>query len=262
MRLYKHTPPLLRGFVVNIISTSYGNDSKALMQWAVETNLPDVTVCYIDTGWASEDWHKEIKLGEAFAKKAGFKVVRIKPVMQFEELMVHKKGFPNQRYQWCSGLLKGVPFLQWVDEVDPEAKAVVIIGKRREESRERAETPEFIEASDYHGGRKIWHPLFEHSEVERNDLLERAGFKILGHRSKECHPCTNANRYDFRSMGDFETKRLQKLEGKVNKTMFRPKRHAGAQGIVEVIKWAEYSPGQFSPEQEELDLCTSGMCGI
>ena len=155
---------------MNIISTSYGNDSKALMQWAVENNLPNVTVVYIDTGWSSSCWEKEIDTGERFAKKSGFGVVRIKPEMQFAELIRHKKGFPSERYQWCSGLLKGVPFLKWIDAIDPDCEAVVLIGKRREESNKRANTPEFIGSSEYHGGRKVWHPLYMHSERERNAL--------------------------------------------------------------------------------------------
>jgi 3'-phosphoadenosine 5'-phosphosulfate sulfotransferase (PAPS reductase)/FAD synthetase len=39
--------------VMNVISSSYGNDSVALMQWAKERSLPDVTVAYCNTGWAA-----------------------------------------------------------------------------------------------------------------------------------------------------------------------------------------------------------------
>ena len=233
------------------------------MQWALERELPDVTVVYIDTGWASSDWESEVEKGEKFAKKAGFKIFRIKPSMQFEELIKHKKGLPSERYQWCSGMLKGLPFLNWADEVDPDATATVLIGKRREESNKRASTPEFVESSEYHGGRRVWHPLYAHTERERDALLYRAGFEPLAHRSYECQPCVNANRNDLRGMTKNDIDRLRKLEMAVGKTMFRSAKHGGATGIDQVIKWARYSPGQYRNDQTELSLsCTSGMCGL
>jgi len=38
------------------ISSSYGNDSIALIQLAHDLGLQDVTVAYCDTGWASDEW--------------------------------------------------------------------------------------------------------------------------------------------------------------------------------------------------------------
>jgi len=37
-----------------VIFASYGNDSIALIQWAHEHNLKNVTVAYSDTGWAAD----------------------------------------------------------------------------------------------------------------------------------------------------------------------------------------------------------------
>ncbi len=185
---------------MNVISSSYGNDSIALIQWAYENRLFDVTVVFCDTGWANKNWAKRVKRGEWFAKNCGFKTVIIKPKMQFEELMKFKKGFPNQRFQWCSGLLKGVPFLNWIDEIDKKRNGVVLVGKRREESKERANTPGYVNESEYHGARTLWHPLFMHTDNDRNALLKRAGFEVLPHRSMECSPCVNANASDFREL--------------------------------------------------------------
>lgn len=244
---------------MNILSASYGNDSVALIQWAAEQQTPDVTVTYIDTGWAAAGWMGRVEKCEAWVTSLGFTPVRLKAEMGFEELMRHKKGFPNQRYQWCSGLLKGLPFLKWVDEFDPECKATVLIGKRREESRERADTPEFIDASEYHGGRRVWHPLYLHTESMRDALLRRAGFEPLPHRSQECAPCVNANRNDFKVLTDNDIERVKALEAEVGKTMFRPKRHMGAKGIVQVVQWAKAGRGKF--ELSEENECSSGYCG-
>ena len=247
---------------MNVISSSYGNDSVALIQWAKESGLENVSVVFIDTGWSAPGWLDRVASLEQWVRGLGFTPAHIKPDIQFEELMRIKKGFPNQRYQWCSAALKGVPFLIWADEVDAERKATVLIGKRREESQERADTPEFIEASEYHGDRRLWHPLYEHTAEMRDALIRRAGFDPLPHRSGECSPCINANRGDLRGLGATEIERVKSLEAQVGNTMFRPKRHGGAKGIEQVIQWAYSKHGQYDSRQESLfNSCSSGYCG-
>lgn len=248
---------------MKIISSSYGNDSVAMIQWAHEQVLQDVSVVFVDTGWAAPGWLDRVERMEQWANSLGFAVVHLKSPTKFEDLMVLKKGFPSQRYQWCSGTLKGLPFLTWIDEADTENKAIVMIGKRREESQERADTPEFIEQSEYHGGRKIWHPLYLHTEAMRDDLILRAGHKVLPHRSKECSPCINANRDDMRQLTEVDIVRVEALEAKVGKTMFRPKRHGGAKGIRKVIAWAYAERGQYDNRQDQMfNQCSSGYCGF
>jgi len=248
-----------------VISSSYGNDSIAMIQWAKEHDLEDVTVVYIDTGWAAEKWFDRVILGEDFSKSCGFDILRITPDVKFIELMKLKKGFPNQRFQWCSGQLKGIPFLNWVDKADPQIKSIVMIGKRRQESAARSCTPEFVESSDYHGGRKLWHPLYLHTVDMRNDLLKRAGFEPLPHRSLECDPCVNSNRADFRRLSPIDINKTEELEKIVGKNMFRPAKHGNAQGIQQVIHWAKYSSGQYNPDQDDLfnEGCGSPFgCGL
>lgn len=251
------------------VSCSYGNDSVALIQWAHDhgADLADeVFVVFIDTGWSSGEWPARVEELELWVAALGFTPVRIDPPIKFEELITSKKGFPNQRYQWCSGILKGLPFLTWIDEIDPGAKAVVMIGKRREESEERADTPEFIESSEYHGGRRVWHPLYLHTESERDALLHHAGVAPLPHRSQECAPCVNANRADFLLLTETEVARVEALEAKVGKTMFRVKRYKskmypnGAKGIRQVMQWAHKAP-ITEDEQQGSSQCSSGYCG-
>ena len=247
---------------MNVISSSYGNDSVAMIQWAHETGLPDVHVLFIDTGWAATGWLDRVSKAEEWVKSLGFNAVRLTPEVQFEELMRSKKGFPSQRYQWCSVHLKGVPFLGWIDEADKECKATVLIGKRRDESPERADTAEFIASSEYHGGRRVWHPLFLHTDADRDALLHRAGFEPLPHRSRECSPCINSNRADLRLLDETDIAKVEALESEVGKTMFRPARHNGAVGVRKVIAWASASPGTYNEAQDDMfSECSSGYCG-
>lgn len=250
---------------MNIISASYGNDSLALIQLAHELKWPNVIVVYIDTGWAGEGWHKRVDECEDYSQSLGFETIRIKPSLMFADLMMLKQGFPNQRYQWCSGFLKGLPFLDLLCERDPKCKATIHIGKRRDESKERANTPKRIPRSAYHGDRKLVHMLYKHSIEERDALIRRAGFEPLPHRSRECDPCVNSNAGDFRRLHQADIDKTEALEHRVGKTMFRPKRHNGAIGIKEVVKWAGYGKGKYQPGQGDLFSVGCGSffgCGL
>lgn len=249
---------------MNVISASYGNDSMAVIQQAHESGLQNVTVAYCDTGWAAPGWDKRVAEGEALAARYGFAFVRIKS-MGMEALVRMKQGFPAHGMQFCTMWLKGLPFLEWIDGIDPDGNAIVMIGKRRDESPDRANTPEWVESSTYHGGRKVWHPLAFVTEDQRNALLMRAGVEILPHRSDECSPCTNANRFDLRRLGRIQRERLGTLEREIGQPMFRAEKHAGAQGIEEVVKWANYSRGKYKKGQEDLFVedCGSAFgCGL
>lgn len=248
----------------HVISASYGNDSMAMIQWAKEAGLENVTVVYCDTGWASPAWPARVAKCERLAEGMGFRVVQLQS-MGMEALVEMKQGFPYHGAQFCTLWLKGLPFLEWIDNADPEQKAIVMVGKRRAESQDRADTPEWIESSDYHGGRRVWHPLYLHSDEERDALLGRAGVERLPHRSDECSPCVNANRPDLRRLGRFQRDRLARLEVKSGQTMFRAEKHGGAKGIEQVVKWAKYSPGQFKPGVDDLFMEDCGSpfgCGL
>lgn len=245
---------------MNVISSSYGNDSIALIQWAHENNLHDVHVVYCDTGWSAPYWPQRVIEGERLASSYGFKCVQVKS-LGMPELVRMKKGWPGNGQQFCTAHLKGLPFLQWIDGADQECHAVVLIGKRRAESEKRKNTPEFILSSEHHGGRKIWHPLFQHSDEQRNELLARAGFEPLPHRSLECNPCVNANRADFLRLTPAEIERVNNLEAEIGKPMFRPKRF-NAMGIHGVIVWAKDGRKRASIEDEEAECASLFGCGL
>ena len=242
------------------ISVSYGNDSIAMLQWAHETRQQDVYAVYCDTGWASPSWPQRVERGEALARSYGFQTVRTQSI-GMPGLVRMKKGWPGNGQQFCTLHLKGIPFLEWIDQADPERKAVVAVGKRRAESKERADTPEFIEASEYHGGRRIWHPLYAHTDAERNALLYRAGFEPLPHRSRECNPCVNANRKTFLGLTPGEIERVSDLEAEIGKPMYRPKRF-GVIGIHGVVTWAKDGKKRADIKDEEEGCSSMFGCEV
>mgnify|MGYP003992456993 FL=1 len=236
---------------MNVISGSCGNDSVALIQYAKESGLDNVVVTYIDTGWAAPDWQDRVDLVQTYVESLGFKFVTIHS-MGMEELVRMKKGFPANQYQFCTQHLKGVPFLEWIEDYDKDKKAVVLVGKRRSESRARANTPEYIYESEYHGERTLWHPLYLHDDEQRDELLKRAGFDVLPHRSQECSPCINANKADFILLKPEQIKRVSDLEVELARSMFRPKKF-NALGIHGVMTWAKYGKRKMRLEPGEVE---------
>lgn len=192
-----------------LIRSNYSNNSIALIQWAHEQGLENVTVCYIDTGWAADGWLSYVAECEQYVESLDFKVKHLKSRMPFEELMNVKNGFPNARFQWCSLHLKGISLLQWLEEEDPEEQATVLIAKRR---AEREDVPEFIECCEFHGDRKVWHPLVNHSDEARNVLIKQAGFELLAIPSQECSPCINSRVQDLSQLSDSDIAKVEELE--------------------------------------------------
>lgn len=245
---------------MNVISSSAGNDSLAMIQFSIEREIPDLHVVFCDTGWSAPGWMQRVEKIHAYAESHGIKTHIVKSIGMID-LVRMKKGFPGNAQQFCTAHLKGIPFLQWIDEEDKEYKAVVMVGKRRAESEARKDTPEFIYDSDYHGGRTLWHPLYLHTDEQRNELIIKAGFEVLPHRSLECNPCVNANRKDFMRLTAGEIERVNDLEVEIGKPMFRPKRFS-ALGIHGVIQWAKNGKDRGNIDEEEAQCASLFGCGL
>lgn len=239
-----------------VIFASYGNDSCALIQWAHEWKLTGVHVVYSDTGWAADGWEERVVEKEAWARSLGFTTQRTTSI-GFMELARQKKGFPTQKYQWCSFVLKIEPGMKWLAENDPEAMAICIVGARREEAKSkddsRATFPEWLPRSENHGGRFMLAPFALITEAQRDEYLARAGVEPLNHRSREC-TCINSNRRDFIRYTPRDVDKLRDAEADVGKNIFRPKRHMGARGIDEVMKWAHSPRGKYVPPEPMTDV--------
>lgn len=248
-----------------IIRASYGNDSVALIQWAREANLDGVVVLYSDTGWARESWAARVASMEVWAQSLGFGVARTASV-GMEALVRSKKMWPQRLMQFCTYELKIKPTIAWLAENDPDCRAIILTGVRREESEHRKAHPAFILCSANDGGRCVVSPLATFTEEDRNALLRRAGFEPLPHRSEECK-CINSGRADISrwDAGDIaEIKRIEDSLGHSSKgkprTMFRPNKFMGATGIAEIAKWAASPRGKYEPPDEAGEPCDTGWC--
>lgn len=199
-----------------VIRSNYGDESIALVQWAFEAGLKDmasaVTVVYINTGWAAEEWQDRINRGKQHAILCGFEVKHIQAPVSFPEAVRGRGSFPSAKFQWCTGILKGLPFLDWLDEIDLRCRSIVLIAKRKSATAAHQSLEEWIETCEYHNGRRVWHPLISLKEKERDDLLNRAGFEPLRHRSLECQPCVNSTQRDLKNLCKSDLKKVTLLE--------------------------------------------------
>lgn len=253
---------------MHVLFASYGNDSIALMQWAHEAGLRDVYVLYSDTGWAEPGWHNRVEAAENVARGYGFTPARTQSIGMLN-LVKQRKGWPRQGIQFCTTELKIEPAKRWLDENDPDKKAICYVGVRAEESEARTRFPKSVQNSENHGGRALRAPLLHVKEGERDALIRRAGFEPLPHRSEECYPCINANRADLKRVDEKRVCVIEKAEQELGftpkgkpRTMFRPYRHMGATGIREIIRWAHSPRGKFDPDDGTGGgNCDSGFCG-
>ena len=257
------------GGVEYIIKCSGGNDSIALLWWAHKRNLKNCHVVHNDTGWASEAWkNRMFDLVQPFIKSLGFGFSRI--ACQGMEAIVtasRHSAWPSRLNQFCTTELKIVPYQFWLRENlagldDP----IVMVGVRRAESARRATWPEWVEESPTDLGFRLYSPLCCTSNDDRDAMVRDAGFQVLPHRSRECSPCINCNKTDLCMLGETEIAKVERIEGRLlakrgkHRPMFRAKKHKGAIGIRNIIKWAH----DETFVNDELDiplLCDAGMCG-
>lgn len=194
-----------------------------------------VWVVSIDTGWAGEGWAARVHAGEAFARTLGFQPLTLPSEWTFEQLITDRGNFPSQKFQWCAGLLKGVPLLQWLDQQDPENRWVVGIAKR--EALMRNSPKAWIEECPYHGDRSVWHPVLTLDHTERDALLSRAGFSPLYPRSQECQPCVLCTGDEIRGLAQSDIDKTARLENQLHNGIFPPGKFGPGKKLPEKVIW-------------------------
>ena len=249
-----------------VIFASYGNDSIALIQFAHERGLKDVHVSYSDTGWSADWWPSRVAKAEEWVRSFGFTPHKITSE-GMEALVMRKKAWPRGgggKFQFCTGALKKEPARAWLDAHDPDHEATCMTGVRREESLNRRDAPEWVTASEDHGGRELWQPLVRHTAAMRDALALKSPLPLLPFRSKECYPCVNAQKAELRHLDEHARNKVWRIEqaaginSKGNaRVMFSPARHGGAVGIDAVIEDAKHDMSDIF----STSTCESGWCG-
>lgn len=250
---------------MNIIFGNFGNDTVALMQWSVTQQLTDLTMVSIDTGWAAPQWSERITQAKQWCMTHDVTWVRLTPKAQFVELMQTQKQFPSRKFQWCANFLKALPFLDWLDQtdIDPDAEATILLGRRREHGRSSNALPEMVEENELFGARRVWHPLFAHTQTQRDQLIIEAGFEVLPHRSLECDPCVNSDLNDVLRLGESVIERTTRLEQALGKQLLDTALYQGESTLAAAL--THYTQQTYQAPERDIFEMGCGMpfgCGI
>jgi hypothetical protein len=247
---------------MNNVFGNYGDGTIALIQWAHENALDNVHVCSIDTGSASssDSWQQQLEKGQALALDYGFTVKTLSAAMTWSELVLKRKTFPSAQFQWCAGWLKGLAFLEYLDECDPSCEATIVLPKHATSARGDVLLQEWENHSPHFGDRRVWQPLYNLADNDFYDLIRRAGFSPLYHRSLECAPCIHSTPATLSRLTLSDQNKVAVLEQSLQQPLFAASAFGGAQGIAAVVEWAQNQP---LDEQSEYPLgCgTPFACG-
>lgn len=239
-----------------VVACSGGNDSIALIEFMIEyckKRNEKFLVLYNDTGWAREDWPARIsKIKDMLTEREIPFATTLS--IGFEELVRSKKGFPMpaSNMQFCTASLKTGPTLGFLKSIDPDGDMIVVTGRRRAESNNRAGLAMREEETIVYKGRDVFNPLVEFDEEKRDVFIRKFGLEPLPHSSMECFPCVCSKKEDLVSLLKYPERiiEIQNIEVSMGhtregkpRTMFRPYRSGGGVGIQSVIKWASGGRG-------------------
>ena len=199
---------------------NFGDPSIALLQWAIESSLENVTFLAVDTGWSAKGWNKRISRCRQYAVKHDVKVEILQAKQSFTEMVSERRQFPSVKFQWCAGFLKGLILNEFLDEADPFCEAFLLFGKQAASSRSNQMLTEKVEDSEHYDGRTLLFPLLEYTNEQTTSLIKKTGLDELNHRSLECEPCIHASTQDFSRMHADDITRLAALEKAIGKSMF------------------------------------------
>jgi 3'-phosphoadenosine 5'-phosphosulfate sulfotransferase (PAPS reductase)/FAD synthetase len=189
---------------------------------------------YIETGWGAEGWLSHVERGERLAKQLGFIPIRLSSPASFESLMRDRGDFPSQKFQWCAGMLKDIPLINWLDEHDPTGEWVIAIPKRQ--ALARTTIPEVIHECPYHGDRKVIHPILHLTEQDKADYLAQYSFQDALVRSLECEPCVNLRQSEIAELKYSDIEKTFQLEKFLQKTLFPTDIKSQVQSAKECVK--------------------------
>jgi len=205
------------------IIANFGNDSVALIQWAFENKIKNVSVLSVDTGWRAKSWEKRVQKSKVWLQNTGIKHFDLVPDKSFKELVIIRNSFPSKRFNWCISFLKGMTLLNWLNKYDKRFLSEIWIPHRKSTSRLHlsSNNSEQIIHSPSFDNRKIRYPIFDCNQEQTIQLISKTPFKkVIKHRSLECHPCIYLGKEDSKKLTIEDIKKTKDLENIVKKNMF------------------------------------------
>lgn len=205
---------------MHCIVANFGDDSIALIQWAYDSGLENVTVLSVDTHWQTETWKTRTDHANKWIHALKFDHQQLIAEHGFAELVLARKHFPSKKFHWCANFLKGLTLLNWLEQADPSGKAIILLPHRRSMSKAQADLPDKIEAAEKFDDRQLRYPLANFNQKMRDALIAKTPFKKpLNHRSLECQPCIYLTQKEL-PLANQDMEKTATLETTIRQTMF------------------------------------------
>lgn len=194
----------------NIVCVSGGKDSTALALHCIERGLENLVFVYNDTKWEWEGTYKYLEYLNERVLGGRLLVLESEGMVA---LAARKKRFPSSQARFCTEALKIKPLVTYLQSLEEEYE--VWIGKRRDESRARANT-QFREWSDTYD---CWvnNPLADWPVEKVFEIHAKYGvdpnplYKI-GMRRVGCFPCINSGLKELKAILTYHPERFDELE--------------------------------------------------
>ena len=214
-----------------IISISGGKDSKATLIISLPLLLKvvkssQIKVVFCDTGWEKDETKQELETIKLKLKQfnIGFlALTNSKYPKGMTDLIKSKKAFPTMFNKFCTQYLKMIPALDYYKNLYLKGFDVVsLVGKRRDESKDRIDTPdkEYFKYKDW--GFETYYPIADWTETDVYSLLDETwGIPesyYKGNIRVGCDECFLSDLKSISLMGEDKIKQMEETEEEVSKS--------------------------------------------
>ena len=202
-----------------VVFGSFSDHTIAVIQWLHERRTmlnvtSTVYVVTVNTGWSSKAWALRTHSALQWCESLGMTPVVLDAPVDFESAVLARTRFPTAKFQWCASMLKGLPFLQWLNEVDPQNETVIIQGTNP--STLGAQVERIKDECEFHGDRSMFRPLNNSSPEALEALIMKTPFTVDRHwRSQECQPCVKCSKATLHQTGYDDLIKVQELENRL-----------------------------------------------
>ncbi|MFQ5647582.1 MAG: phosphoadenosine phosphosulfate reductase family protein [bacterium] len=256
-----------------ILSFSGGKDSTAALIYLIKERRLPLFVVFCDTFNESPETYRYVDYISGLLEEWGYPpVIKLAGQYSFYDLAKKKQRFPSIKARFCTGMLKIVPKIRWIQEQNFETDPVITLGIRRDESVNRSKRHEW-EFSCQVYDELLWNPLVDwnvkqvfaiHKKygVEPNPMYKK-GFKRVG-----CFPCVNCGRNELILMAKHYPERIEEIdrwEKELDSTYLAPRKKGVICKIHTQIRWAkkdgkDSKQGLLFPDASLCSYAGLGVC--
>lgn len=251
---------------VFVISISGGKDSKATLIVSLPLLLKvvkpsQIKVIFCDTGWEKNETIEELNTIKTRLKEFNIEfltLTNLKYPNGMTDLIKHQKAFPSMMAKFCTYKLKMIPALDYYKKLSFNGFSVIsLVGKRRDESKDRANTPdkETYEYKDFTFD--TYYPIADWNETDvYSHLDETWGIPLSyfdGNIRVGCDECFLSDLKSISLMSEDKIKKMEKVEEEIstyytdkNPTFFFRRNKTFPDGFAPVRQLVNYAKEKYN----------------